>query len=163
MNPQNEPITRRRVLCVAAASSAVVALGTLTGCASSEASIATRRALLRHASFRGIEAKMMVGEPIDTAIATFGRPEGVRTVSADDPRRFNDIPVAGKDLYTFVRDRTNYTVDVARGTEIVPSSAGPVQVQRYERQQRTAICRIAFVVDPATRRIVAYDIAGNCV
>jgi hypothetical protein len=135
----------------------------LSGCASSEASLATRRALLRHASFRGIEAKSMVGKTIDEAIAKYGRADRVVSVPADDKRRYKDVVMGGKDLYRFERDRTNYTIDVAKGTEVAQSSIGPVQVQRYERQNRTAICILGFIVDPATRLILAYDLEGNCI
>lgn len=140
-----------------------LSLSAFSGCASSDASIATRRALLRHASFRGIEAKLMVGKSIDEAIAKYGRAIRVVSMPVDDTRRFNDVVMGGKDLYAFERDRTNYTIDVARGTEVGQSAQGPVQVQRYERLNRTAVCTLGFIVDPATRLILAYDISGNCI
>ena len=106
---------------------------------------------------------MMVGKSIDEAIAKYGRAVRVVSIPAEDTRRFNDIVMGGKDLYAFERDRTNYTIDVARGTEVAQSAQGPVQVQRYERLNRTAVCTLGFVVDPATRLIVAYDLSGNCI
>ncbi|MFC3148292.1 hypothetical protein [Piscinibacterium candidicorallinum] len=154
---------RRHVPKRAAEAIALVALVPVAGCAVSDASYATRRALLRHASFRGIEAKFMVGKTIDEAIAKYGRAARVVSIPEREDRSFNDIPMAGKDLYAFERDRTDYTVDVARGSEIGQSSQGPVIVQRYERVNRTAVCTLVFIVDPATRRILTYDIGGNCV
>lgn len=154
---------RRRWLRWAAAGAALAGSAALTGCATSDASIATRRALLRHASFRGIEAKLMVGKTIDEAIAKYGRAERVVSISADDKRIYKDVPMAGKDLYAFERDRSDYTLDLPRGTEVAQSSAGPVQVTRYERVNRTTICTLGFIVDPATRRILAYDISGSCI
>jgi hypothetical protein len=139
-----------------------LSMGGLSGCASSEASMATRRALLRHASLRGIEAKTMVGKTIDEAIAKYGRAVQVLSSPANSTKTYKDIPVAGKDLYLFERDRTHYTIDVARGTEVAQSAVGPVQVQRYERESRVALCHLGFLVDPATRLILAYDISGNC-
>lgn len=106
---------------------------------------------------------MMVGKSIDEAIAKYGRVDRVVSIPAEDTRRFGDIVMGGKDLYRFERDRTNYTIDVARGTEVGQSSMGPVQIQRYERVNRTAVCTLGFIVDPATRRILAYDIEGNCI
>lgn len=105
----------------------------------------------------------MVGQSIDDAIAKYGRAVRVVSMPAEESRQYAGVPMGGKDLYAFERDRTDYTVDLARGTEVAQSSAGPVQVQRYERVQRTAICTLVFVVDPATRLIVAYDLGGNCV
>ena len=154
------PTGRRRLLRMALACTAPAVLA---GCATSDASIAARRALLRHASFRGIEAKLMVGKTIDEAIAKYGRAERVVSVSPDDKRRFQDVPMAGKDLYAFERDRSQYTLDLPRGTEVAQSSGGPVQVTRYERVQRTTICTLGFIVDPTTRRILAYDISGSCI
>lgn len=163
LNPRVPHPSRRQTLRLAALITTGLGSAALGGCAISDASLATRRALLRHASFRGVEAKMMVGKTIDEAIAKYGRALRVVSIPAEDQRRFNDIVMGGKDLYAFERDRTDYTVDVARGTEIAQSSQGPVQVNRYERVNRTAVCTLGFIVDPATRRILAYDLSGNCI
>lgn len=121
-----------------------------------------RAAILRNASIAGIEAKRFVGEPIEKAIGRYGRAIHVMESKHPPGSVSRGVDLHGKDLWLFERDRTNYTIDVATGSQTVQTGQGAVTVNEYERQARVAVCQVGFVVDPTTRLILAYDLQGNC-
>lgn len=138
----------------------------LAGCAGQEiikAGAPIRAAIQRNASFSGIEAKRFVGEPIEKAIERFGPAIQVGTTKRPEGTVVRGVDWHGKDIYLFERDRTNYTIDIARGSQTVQTGQGLVTVNEYERQDRVAICQVGFLVDPQTRVILDYELRGNCI
>lgn len=121
-----------------------------------------RNAILRHASFAGIEAKGFVGKPVEEAIKHYGKAKTVLTSSQPSGTVVMGVDVGGKDLYLFEQSRSNYQISVPVGSQTVVTGNGPVIVHQYERQNRVAVCEVGLVVEPSTRVVLAADLRGNC-
>jgi len=121
-----------------------------------------RQAILRNASFAGVEAKGFVGKPVEEAIKHYGRAKSVQTSRVPPGTMLMGVDLAGKDMYLFEQSRSNYQISVPVGSQTVVTGNGPVTVHQYERQNRVALCEIGLVVEPSTRMVLAADLRGNC-
>lgn len=121
-----------------------------------------RQAILRNASFAGIEAKGFVGKPVEEAIRHYGKAKSVQTSRLPAGSVAMGVDLSGKDLYLFEQSRSEYQISVPVGSQTVVTGNGPVTVHQYERQNRVALCEVGLVVDPSTRKVLAADLRGNC-
>ncbi len=137
---------------------ALLVCATLAACSGAP----LRHAILRNASFAGIEAKGFVGKPIEEAIKHYGKAKSVQTSRQPAGTIVMGVDVGGKDLYLFEQSRSNYQISVPVGSQTVTTGNGPVVVHQYERQNRVALCEVGLVVEPSTRMVLAADLRGNC-
>jgi len=136
----------------------LLATAVLAACSGAQ----VRHAILRNASFAGIEAKGFVGKPVDEAIKHYGKAKSVTTSSRPPGTLVMGVDISGKDLYLFEQSRSDYQISVPVGSQTVVTGNGPVTVHQYERQNRVALCEVGLLVDPSTRRVLAADLRGNC-